>query len=929
MWPSQRLASISLKSWQGKAQVRRRDRRTRGIRPIVTLLEERTLLSTLNLTVTTLQDDPTAPIVGQVTLRDAIVTANASPTDSQENINFAAGLHGTIDLTQVLPHLANNININGPEASAMTVQRDAAAPDFTVLTVNSGETVNISGLTISGGNVGGDAFGGDILNDGNLMVNSSTITNGSAWVGGGIADEGILAVSNSTITNNYGNWGGGIYGDSVLTVQNTVFSGNSSRVSGGAVRTTWALAGNHIVISGSTFLNNTSADGGAIADDTDVLTLLNDTFNNNSANNGSAVISSAALGSGGSYSAKLNVLDSTFAGNISTTGGGAIYNANILTVTNTIVATNHGGDISGQVGPSSSNNLIGNGTGITNLSSLTTSNLIGTTTDPLNPLLGPLANNGGPTQTMALLPGSPAIDAGSNALAVDPTTGQPLAYDQRGPGFPRVVNGTVDIGAFESQGFTLSPVTGSTPQGTPVNSPFANPLAVIVTANNPLEPVAGGVVTFSAPASGPSGSLSTTSPVTIGSNGQASVTATANAIGGQYTVSASTAGAATPASFVLTNQVNPAPLAVTVTTLADDPSGSIPRYTTLRDAITEANAGPTRSAEITFAVTGTIDLTSALPDLANNISIEGPGATSLTVQRDQNAVGFSVFTVDSGDTVSISGITITGGNAASGGGIFNYGGTLMVTNCTITDNTASGGSLYGNGEGYVTSSFYGGGAIYSTTGGAITIANSTFTGNTTNGDGGGIYTSGTATVTNSVFTANEAACAGGIFNNGALTVNNSTFANSTGAFYGGGIWNASYDGGGNIPQLATLSVTNCTFTNNAVEGWASQGGGIFGDGSGTITVSNSTFANNSTNGLYNGGGGIAGGSPLTITNCTIVDNSGGGISNGNMTINNTIVAGNTGYDISGQITGDNNLIGNGTGITNLPLNSSNLVLNQA
>ena len=92
-------------------------------------------------------------------------------------------------------------------------------------------------------------------------------------------------------------------------------------------------------------------------------------------------------------------------------------------------------------------------------------------------------------------------------------------------------------------------------------------------------------------------------------------------------------------------------------------------------------------------------------------------------------------------------------------------------------------------------------------------------------------------------------------------------------------------------------------------------------------MSNSTFANNSTNGVYNGGGGIAGGSPLTITNCTIVDNSNGGISNGNMTINNTIVAGNTGYDISGQIIGNNNLIGSmGLGITNLSnLNTSNLV----
>jgi hypothetical protein len=61
----------------------------------------------------------------------------------------------------------------------------------------------------------------------------------------------------------------------------------------------------------------------------------------------------------------------------------------------------------------------------------------------VNPLLGPLQNNGGPTQTMALLPGSPAINAG------DPTDAP--AYDQRGPGFPRLVNGHIDIGAFEVQ----------------------------------------------------------------------------------------------------------------------------------------------------------------------------------------------------------------------------------------------------------------------------------------------------------------------------------------------------------------------------------------------------------------------------------------------------------------------------------------------
>src|SRR5208337_2619199 len=312
---------------------------------------------------------------------------------------------------------------------------------------------------------------------------------------------------------------------------------------------------------------------------------------------------------------------------------GGICNAttSTLTLDNTIVAGNSGPDIVGSVQPTSKNNLIGDGTGITNLTELDPSNLVGTTADPLNPLLGPLADYGGPTQTMALLPGSPAIDAGSVALAVD-ANGNTLTTDQRGAGFPRVINGTVDIGAFESQGFTLTPVTGSTPQGTPVNSAFANPLAVIVTANNPLEPVAGGIVTFSAPASGASAILSSSSPVTIGSNDQASVTATANAIGGQYTVSASTAGAAVPASFVLTNQTT-----LVVNTLADDPSGPTPGYTTLRDAITQADFDTANAYVITFSVTGTIDLTSPLPDLDNNIDLDGPGASDLTVQRLSSA----------------------------------------------------------------------------------------------------------------------------------------------------------------------------------------------------------------------------------------------------------------------------------------------------
>ena len=78
-------------------------------------------------------------------------------------------------------------------------------------------------------------------------------------------------------------------------------------------------------------------------------------------------------------------------------------------------------------------------------------------------------------------------------------------------------------------------------------------------------------------------------------------------------------------------------IALAVTTLADDPSGPIPGYTTLRDAITQADADPANSYAINFSVTGTIGLTSSLPALNNNIAIEGPGASDLTVQRDFHA----------------------------------------------------------------------------------------------------------------------------------------------------------------------------------------------------------------------------------------------------------------------------------------------------
>ena len=156
-------------------------------------------------------------------------------------------------------------------------------------------------------------------------------------------------------------------------------------------------------------------------------------------------------------------------------------------------------------------------------------------------LVGPLAANGGPTQTMALLPGSPAIDAG---VAVSGVT-----TDQRG--ITRPQGSSPDIGAFESRGFILTIASGQD-QRTPVGSAFAAPLVVAVVS--PFgEPVAGGLVAFAAPVTGASADL-VGSPAIIDNNGQASATASANGFGGSYSVTVGAAGANSTVAVSLTNE---------------------------------------------------------------------------------------------------------------------------------------------------------------------------------------------------------------------------------------------------------------------------------------------------------------------------------------------------------------------------------------
>jgi hypothetical protein len=213
----------------------------------------------------------------------------------------------------------------------------------------------------------------------------------------------------------------------------------------------------------------------------------------------------------------------------------------------------------------------------------------------------------------------------------------------------------------------------------------------------------------------------------------------------------------------------------------------------LRYAVTNAQSGDS----VTFSVTGTIDLAAGLPGLTEDISVAGPGATSLTV----DGAGGSVFSVALGTTVVLSGLTIRGGSG-NGGGVFNRG-TLTLNSVAVSGNTAgclncglgTGGGIWNyanaaltvndstiSGNSALGSSFYGpsrGGGIAND--GTLTLTNSTVSGNVSNfGSGGGIHNTGTATLESSTVSGNSGnSGAGGIVNSGTLNTRNSIIAGNT------------------------------------------------------------------------------------------------------------------------------------------------------
>lgn len=384
-----------------------------------------------SLVVTTIADEDNgtsdARFGAGTSLREAL--AYAASLSGPQTVSFdpalTSGGPAVITLGGSELPVSSDVSITGPGAGLLTVSGNNTSR---VLHITSGKTATITGLTIANGQVSGATFpagnGGGILNEGALTIDRCTLTNNVCGTDLQRDDGGAMCHVGST-----------------LRVVRCTFSSNQTK--GGGYGAAIATFSGTTKISASTFSANKASDGngngGGIANFGSATTVTNSTFAGNTALNGGAIIQ---------YGNTLTLTQCTIVGNSAGYSGGGVErvgrDGDDTALGGCLIAQNtapNGPDANSYLDAndgtftSQGHNFIGNGDGALGFTAGipgANGDIVGTAAKPIDPRVGPLQDNGGPTLTVALLPGSAAINTGATFAGV--------GTDQRG--FPRIPYGT-------------------------------------------------------------------------------------------------------------------------------------------------------------------------------------------------------------------------------------------------------------------------------------------------------------------------------------------------------------------------------------------------------------------------------------------------------------------------------------------------------
>ena len=662
---------------------------------------------------------------GPGSLRQAIADAASGDT-----IDFASGLSGVIT-TQTELFIDKYVIIAGPGADLLTISRSASTGNFSVVRIGENGNADLQGLSVSNGRgtseysncIGTTPLGGGILNHGNLTLRGCSIHDNTAGSG-----AGIFSGSNSGKRP-------------VLEILDSAIYNNASTGSwgGGITSCNAEAAVKNSTVSGNTLASNY---GGGIASMSSNLTLDFSTIANNSA---------SWLGGVAVYGGWAEINNSIISGhNVDCYSNG--WNGSTIIVRNSLIKDgNCGAQYSGDA------------------------------------KIGGLTDNGGPTPTHALLPGSPALDR----------AGACAGTDQRGVVRPQPVGDTCDLGAYEftaaspqrivitatargngsispagstplnygdSQTFTITPDAGNYLMNVVVDGTSVGPVTSytfnFATTDHTIVATFSRTITATA---GAGGEISPSGTVTVdyGSSAVYAITPDAGYRVSDVTVDGQSVGAVINYAFdaITANHTIAVTFAAspvrTVANLNDSGPGS------LRQTIADAAAGDTIGFDP--GLTGVITTQTEL-FINKYLIINGPGADHLTVSRSTTTGNFSVFRIGESGNAVLSGLAIANGSGTSeysncigtalfGGGILNHG-NLAMQGCTVHDNTAhSGGGIYnGSNSGKRPLLEVRNSAIYNNTvnggswsGGGIrncnadaAVINSTISGNTSNGSAAGM-----------------------------------------------------------------------------------------------------------------------------------------------------------------------------------------------